>query len=201
LNAPSRQHRRLDLQSGYSCSDQPILRQPCVWLCPVCHPCGCRYGCLVEDHSGGFRIEPIRPEGVLVGFRPSKVRLAEVRRSEVRPSEVRPFEQSLSQLDEDFPDRVVQFNTGSAQRMTRATVAMFEAIVDGRLSHNGDPALVRHFSNAILREDARGGSRITKNHKGSTRKIDAAVASLIAHHRAAVWREVEAPAEPQLLVL
>ena len=75
-----------------------------------------------------------------------------------------------------------------------------EAIVDKRLSHNGDPALVRHFGNAILREDARG-SRITKNHKGSTRKIDAAVASLIAHHRAAVWREVEAPAEPQLLVL
>ena len=71
---------------------------------------------------------------------------------------------------------------------------------DGRLSHNGDPALLRHFNNAILREDARG-SRITKNHKGSSRKIDAAVASLIAHHRAAVWREVEAPAEPQLLVL
>ena len=111
------------------------------------------------------------------------------------------FEQSLASLDEEFPDRVVQFNTGSAQRMTQATVAMFEAIVDGRLSHNGDPALVRHFGNAILREDNRGGSRITKNHKGSTRKIDAAVASLIAHHRAAVWREVEAPAEPQLLVL
>jgi phage terminase large subunit-like protein len=107
----------------------------------------------------------------------------------------------LASLDEAFPDRVVQFNTGSAQRMTQATVAMFEAIVDGRLSHNGDPALVRHFGNAILREDNRGGSRITKNHKGSTRKIDAAVASLIAHHRAAVWREVEAPAEPQLLVL
>ena len=63
-----------------------------------------------------------------------------------------------------------------------------------------NPALVRHFGNAILREDARG-SRITKNHKGSSRKIDAAVASLIAYHRAAVWREVEAPAEPQLLVL
>ena len=110
------------------------------------------------------------------------------------------FEQSLAQLDEEFPDRVVQFNTGSAQRMTQATVAMFEAIVDGHLSHNGDPALVRHFSNAILREDHRG-SRISKTNKSSTRKLDLAVASLIAHHRAAVWREVEAPAEPQLLVL
>ena len=70
----------------------------------------------------------------------------------------------------------------------------------GHLSHNGDPALVRHFSNAILREDHRG-SRSTKTNKTSSRKIDCAVASLIAHHRAAVWREVEAPAEPQLLVL
>jgi hypothetical protein len=42
---------------------------------------------------------------------------------------------------------------------------------------------------------------ITKNHKGSSRKMDAAVASLIAYHRAAAWREVEVPAEPQLLVL
>jgi len=109
------------------------------------------------------------------------------------------FEQSLASLaDEGYP--VVEFPTGSVQRMTQATIAMYEAIVDERLSHNGDPALVRHFSNAILREDARG-SRITKNHKGSTRKIDAAVASLVAHHRAAVWREEEAPAEPQLLVL
>jgi phage terminase large subunit-like protein len=68
------------------------------------------------------------------------------------------------------------------------------------VKYTPESALVRHFGNAILREDARG-SRITKNHKGSSRKIDAAVASLIAHHRAAVWREVEAPAEPQLLVL
>ena len=109
------------------------------------------------------------------------------------------FEQSLASLaDEGYP--VVEFPTGSVQRMTQATIAMYEAIVDERLSHNGDPALVRHFGNAILREDARG-SRITKTSKASVRKIDLAVASLIAYHRAAVWREVEAPAEPQLLVL
>ena len=72
------------------------------------------------------------------------------------------FEQSLASLaDEGYP--VVEFPTGSVQRMTQATVAMYEAIVDGRLSHNGDPALVRHFSNAILREDARG-SRLSLIH-------------------------------------
>ena len=49
----------------------------------------CQNG-LVEDHSGGYRIEPLRPSGVLVGYRPGEVRLGEVRPSEVRPFEVRP---------------------------------------------------------------------------------------------------------------
>ena len=44
----------------------------------------CQNG-LVEDHSGGYRIEPLRPSGVLVGFR-----LGEVRPSEARPFETRP---------------------------------------------------------------------------------------------------------------
>lgn len=109
------------------------------------------------------------------------------------------FEQSLASLaEEGYP--VVEFPTGSVQRMTQATQAMFDAVIDGRLSHNGDPALTRHFSNAVLREDARG-ARVTKDRRGSTRKIDAAVASIIAHHRAVTWREEDAPAEAELLVL
>jgi hypothetical protein len=44
---------------------------------------------LVQDHSGGFRIEPLRPDGVFVGFHPSKVRTGEVRPHEVRTGEVR----------------------------------------------------------------------------------------------------------------
>ena len=98
------------------------------------------------------------------------------------------FEQSLASLaEEGYP--VVEFPTGSVQRMTQATQAMFDAVIDGRLSHSGDPALIRHFSNAVLREDARG-ARVTKDRRGSTRKIDAAVAAIIAHHRAVSWREV-----------
>ena len=108
------------------------------------------------------------------------------------------FEQSLASLaEEGYP--VVEFPTGSVQRMTQATQAMFDAVIDGRLSHSGDPALIRHFSNAVLREDARG-ARVTKDRRGSTRKIDAAVAAIIAHHRACAWRE-EDMNEPQLLVL
>ena len=29
---------------------------------------------IYEDHSGGYRIEPVGPGGVLVGFRPGEVR-------------------------------------------------------------------------------------------------------------------------------
>ena len=46
----------------------------------------------------------------------------------------------------------------------------------------------------------RRGSRLTKDRKGSTRKIDLCIASIIALHRAAFWRD-EAPPETQLLVL
>ena len=85
--------------------------------------------------------------------------------------------------------------------MTVATQQMFDAIVDRKVTHSGDPALIRHFNNAVLKEDTRGGARITKARRGSVRKIDAAVASLIAHHRAITWREEAAPSEAQLLVL
>jgi hypothetical protein len=41
-----------------------------------------------------------------------------------------------------------------------------------------------HIGNAILREDARG-ARLAKEHKDSPRRIDAAVAAVMAHDRAA----------------
>ena len=110
------------------------------------------------------------------------------------------FEQSLAELaDEGYP--IVEFPTGSIQRMTAATQVMFDAISDAEVSHTGDPALVRHFRNAVLREDSRGGARITKDRRGSVKKIDAAVAAIIAHHRAISWRDEGAASEAQLLVL
>ena len=45
-------------------------------------------------------------------------------------------------------------------------------------------AAARHIGNAVLREDARG-ARLAKERKGSPRMIDAAVASVLAHDRAA----------------
>jgi phage terminase large subunit-like protein len=109
------------------------------------------------------------------------------------------WEQTLQELaDDGLP--VVEFSTNSTQRMQQATQLAYDAIVDGKITHDGNPALIRHFRNAVLREDPRRGSRLSKERRGSTKKIDLAIASIIALHRASFWRD-EAPPEPQLLVL
>lgn len=72
----------------------------------------------------------------------------------------------------------------SPQRMTPATTRFYEAVVNGHLTHSGDPRLARHIDNCVLRTDPRG-SRLAKEHKGSARRIDLAVAAVMALDRAA----------------
>jgi phage terminase large subunit-like protein len=72
----------------------------------------------------------------------------------------------------------------SPGRMTPATSRFYEAVVNGALTHSGDSRLARHVGNAVLREDARG-SRLAKERRDSPRRIDAAVAAVMAHDRAA----------------
>jgi phage terminase large subunit-like protein len=86
---------------------------------------------------------------------------------------------------EEFPQ--------SPQRMTPATARMYEAVVNGALTHSGDPRLARHLANAVLREDPRG-ARLSKERKHSKRRIDAAVAAVMALHRAAELAAAPGPA-------
>jgi phage terminase large subunit-like protein len=72
----------------------------------------------------------------------------------------------------------------SPGRMTPATARFYEAVVNQQLTHSGDSRLARHIGNAVLREDARG-ARLAKERKDSPRRIDAAVAAVMAHDRAA----------------
>lgn len=85
--------------------------------------------------------------------------------------------------DEGLP--VVTFPQ-TASRMTPATTRFFEAVVNKTITHNGDAKLARHVQNATLRVDQRG-SRLAKEKRGSTRRIDLAVASVMALERAAWW--------------
>ncbi len=68
--------------------------------------------------------------------------------------------------------------------MGPATQRFYEAVMDAAITHDGDPVLARHIGNATLKTDSRG-SRITKDHRGSARKIDAAVGAVMGLHRAA----------------
>ena len=85
--------------------------------------------------------------------------------------------------DEGLP--VVTFPQ-TASRMTPATTRFFEAVVNQQITHNGDPRLSRHIANATLRVDQRG-SRLAKEKRGSSRRIDLAVASVMALERASWW--------------
>jgi len=60
--------------------------------------------------------------------------------------------------------------------MTPATQRFGEAVLNRTLTHSGDPDLARHVGNAVVKNDSRG-HRIVKEHKGSTRRIDLAVAA------------------------
>lgn len=86
-----------------------------------------------------------------------------------------------------WPERVVEFPTFSRARMAPACTAFFSAVMDGALSHDGDPRLARHVSNAVVKTSPLG-DYITKADKDSPAKIDLAVAAVIAHHAAATTR-------------
>lgn len=67
-------------------------------------------------------------------------------------------------------------------RMIPASQSFYQLVVEGKIAHDGDPALTRHIGNAAADQKPRGW-RLTKP-KGSRRKIDAAVAGAIATYRA-----------------
>jgi phage terminase large subunit-like protein len=102
------------------------------------------------------------------------------------------WQRSLEVLDGDGIPVHEFFQT--AARMGPATARFYQLVVDQALTHDGDHRLARHVGNAILREDSRG-ARLSKEHKDSPRRIDAAVAAVMAVHRAA---ELAGDREPSI---
>lgn len=88
---------------------------------------------------------------------------------------------------------IVEFPQSPA-RMVPATQRFYEAVLNKTVEHSGDPRLARHLSNCVLRTDSRG-SRLSKDAKGSPRKIDLAVSAVMALERAC--QEPEAEPIPQ----
>jgi phage terminase large subunit-like protein len=88
--------------------------------------------------------------------------------------------------EEELDAPVVEFPPHMVGLMTPATREFYTAVIQKKLTHDGDPGLARHIDNAVIKEDMRG-ARIVKQAKGL--KIDMAVAAVMAHSRALTFDE------------
>ena len=86
---------------------------------------------------------------------------------------------------------VVEFPQTPA-RMVPATSTFFDAVVNKRLKHNGDPRLARHASNATPYY-SRQGLMIRKEARNSNKKIDLIAAALMCHARAGTLSSTSDP--------
>lgn len=96
--------------------------------------------------------------------------------------------------DEGYP--IVEFPSTNARRMVPACQKFYDAVVDGKMIHDGNPLLARHLDNAVVKVDNLG-PRIVKENRASQRRIDAAVAAVLAFDRATASRIEEEPLVPQ----
>ncbi len=93
--------------------------------------------------------------------------------------------------DEGSP--VAEFKQ-SGPAMIAASQRVFELVMSGQITHDGDPDIARHVANTVTKTDARG-TRITKATKRSDRRIDLAVAMAMAVDRAATYKARKRPVE------
>lgn len=79
---------------------------------------------------------------------------------------------------------VIEWPTNIASRMGPATDRLFQLVMEARVTHDGDARLARHVTNCIAKPSPHG-DLVTKDRRMSPRKIDAAVAAVVAVDRAA----------------
>jgi phage terminase large subunit-like protein len=70
------------------------------------------------------------------------------------------------------------------ERLGPATRAFYDVVVDGRIAHDGDPTLAAHLRNVMAVPLGDHGWRLRKITKGSSRKIDGAIAAVMAVQQA-----------------
>ena len=100
------------------------------------------------------------------------------------------WQQTMADLDDEgIP--VIEWPTNSVKRMVPAWKSFYDAVLDGGLTHSGDPRLSRHLENMRLKIDAQG-ARPVKEHRSSNRHIDLGVCAVGA------FVEAKAPDEPEL---
>lgn len=86
-------------------------------------------------------------------------------------------------------DRVLEYPQ-ERRRMVPATAKFYDAVTQGLLTQDGSPMLARHVGNATVKQLPGGKYMLQKDHPD--RKIDAAVAAVMAYDRA-TWRRDQVP--------
>jgi len=84
--------------------------------------------------------------------------------------------------------RVLEWNTAHATRMAPATDRLYQAVVTQAVTHDGDGRLAAHIAHCVAKRTPQG-DLVSKDKRGSPRKIDAAVAAIVAFDRAAFHQQ------------
>jgi phage terminase large subunit-like protein len=143
-----------------------------------------------------------RPEGGDPDWRVPRGEVKDAIRDAINTMPVREFaydeylwQDAVDELSEEFhglnPELFVAYPQ-TASRMSPATQRFYELVQNQKIRHNGDPRLSRHLGNAQIKTDERG-ARLVKDARKSARKIDLAIAALMAVDRAAYWLGEDAP--------
>ena len=96
-------------------------------------------------------------------------------------------------IDRYGEDRVIEYPQ-SRRRMVPATSKAYDAVTDGLVTHDGNPMMSRHIANATVKPISEGRYVLTKDHPD--RKIDGAVAFVMAYDRATWRRDNETGTHP-----
>ena len=138
--------------------------------------------------SDDWRVDSLEVENTIIEFS-KNYKVKEIACDPFR------WQRTMSVL-QDLGLPIVEWNSTSAARMVPACAKFYDAVMSENLKHDGDGLITRHISNSVIKTD-RLGPRIVKEHRSSPRKIDGAVAAVIAFDRATVSRqgEVEEVAE------
>jgi phage terminase large subunit-like protein len=128
------------------------------------------------DDLDDWRVDTLEVEQTLIDFAQKHRNLREIAFDPFR------WQRTMAVL-QDLGLPVVEYNSTSARRMIPACQKVFDSVTEATLTHSGDPLLARHLDNCVLKIDNMG-ARIVKESRNSPRKIDAAVAFVIAYDRA-----------------
>jgi phage terminase large subunit-like protein len=128
------------------------------------------------DDLDDWRVDTLAVEQTLIDFAQKHRNLREIAFDPFR------WQRTMAVL-QDLGLPVVEYNSTSARRMIPACQKVFDSVTEATLTHSGDPLLARHLDNCVLKIDNMG-ARIVKESRNSPRKIDAAVAFVIAYDRA-----------------